>query len=100
MDLTDPEDYGLLHKKLDELVSATFLMRKVDVYPTADCPNWNPFDQLYEESDAQFAKRLAQAYAERQKTQQRSNACGFDPSKEWSNVPLHIIALDDGQIGL
>jgi len=53
-----------LYKKLEELAANPGITRKVSLEKTEECPNWNSFEQLWEESDAQFRKRYKDEIAQ------------------------------------
>lgn len=45
-------------KTLDEIMSEPRIFRKVSNDKTEECPIWNEYDQLWEESDAQLRERI------------------------------------------
>lgn len=47
-----------LKKQLDELASRPLIVRKISIVKTDECPIWNPFEQIWEESDNQLRDRL------------------------------------------
>jgi hypothetical protein len=47
-----------LYKKLDELAKTPGIIRKVSLKKTKECPNWNSFDGMWEETDAHLRERL------------------------------------------
>lgn len=47
-----------LHEKLDELISRPQIHRKVSIDKTDECPIWDPYEQLWKESDAKLRELL------------------------------------------
>lgn len=47
-----------LHKKLDEISTLPVAIRKVSTVKTKECTVFNRFENLWMESDKDFAKRI------------------------------------------